>query len=222
MGHKRREVLCILVSGGLDSAVLLHRLFQRGHRLVPVYVRCGFHWEPAELYWAKRFLHTLPRRGVSPIRVVTLPLRSVYGPHWSFTGHRIPGARSADAAVYLPGRNLMLLGAAAVVCAQHRGSRIALGTLRGNPFGDATPRFFTQMAACLSQALTYPIRVMTPLRHLHKSQLIRAAAGLPLELTFSCLDPQGQRHCGRCNKCAERKRAFRAARRVDPTSYASR
>jgi 7-cyano-7-deazaguanine synthase len=40
-------------------------------------------------------------------------------------------------------------------------------------------------------------------------------------LTFSCLAPQGRRHCGRCNKCAERKRAFRQAGIPDPTKYAS-
>lgn len=222
MGRRQRELLCVLVSGGLDSAVLLHRLFQRGQRLVPVYVRCGFMWEPTELYWMRRLLRTFSRRRVSPLRVVTLPLQSVYGSHWSFTARRIPGARSADAAVYLPGRNVLLLTAAAIVCAQHRGSGIALGTLRGNPFGDATPRFFRQMAACLSQALSHPIRILTPLRHMRKSELIRHAAGVPFELTFSCLHPRGRCHCGGCNKCAERRRAFCAAGITDPTNYTTR
>ena len=222
MGHRRREPLCVLVSGGLDSAVLLNRLLQRGYRLVPLYVRCGFSWEPVELYWVRCFLRTLPRHQVSPIRVVTLPLHSVYGPHWSFTGRRIPGARSVDAAVYLPGRNVLLLSAAAIVCVQRRCSGVALGTLRGNPFGDATPRFFTQMAACLTQALSHPIRILSPLRHMRKSQLIRHAAGVPFELTFSCLHPRGRRHCGRCNKCTERRRAFRLAGVDDPTDYAKR
>ena len=29
--------------------------------------------------------------------------------------------------------------------------------------------------------------------------------GLPLELTFSCIAPVAGQHCGRCNKCAERR-----------------
>ena len=93
---------------------------------------------------------------------------------------------------------------------------IALGTLKGNPFGDATPRFFRDMAACLSQALRRPIRVLAPLRWLTKPQLIRATPNVPWALTFSCLRPRGRRHCGRCNKCAERRRAFRAAGIPDP------
>jgi 7-cyano-7-deazaguanine synthase len=43
---------------------------------------------------------------------------------------------------------------------------------------------------------------------------------LPLELTFSCIAPAGELHCGRCNKCAERRAAFREADREDRTSYA--
>ena len=33
---------------------------------------------------------------------------------------------------------------------------------------------------------------------------------MPLELTFSCIDPRDGLHCGRCNKCAERQEAFRS------------
>ena len=41
----------------------------------------------------------------------------------------------------------------------------------------------------------------------------------PLELTFSCLAPVGEIHCGRCNKCAERQAAFQAVGQPDRTSY---
>jgi 7-cyano-7-deazaguanine synthase len=41
-----------------------------------------------------------------------------------------------------------------------------------------------------------------------------------LELTFSCIDPQEGEHCGRCNKCAERRRAFATSGLVDRTTYA--
>ena len=44
--------------------------------------------------------------------------------------------------------------------------------------------------------------------------------GDPLELTFSCIAPVGDLHCGRCNKCFERRAAFRLIDMVDPTRYA--
>jgi 7-cyano-7-deazaguanine synthase len=49
---------------------------------------------------------------------------------------------------------------------------------------------------------------------------MRLGVGLPLEHTFSCIDPVDQLHCGRCNKCAERSHAFADAGMTDPTEYA--
>ena len=218
MAASRTSAVCVLVSGGVDSAFLLAQLL-RSHAAAPVYVRCGLRWEAAELHWLRQLLRALRSPHLRPLRVVRLPLRSLYGPHWSLTGRRAPSAESPDAAVYLPGRNMLLLGCAGVVCAQAGAgpSAIALGTLAGNPFGDATPAFFRRMAACLSQALDRRIRILTPLRRLRKARLIRCAAKVPLHLTFSCIRPRGMRHCGRCNKCAERQAAFRAAGVVDRT-----
>ena len=209
----------VLVSGGLDSAVLVRRLLRSGRRVQPLYVRCGLAWEAAELARLRRFLRAIRSPQLAPLAVLELPLRVVYGRHWSLTGRGVPGSRSADAAVYLPGRNALLLAHAAVFCAQRGITTIALGLLKGNPFADASPAFLRRMAGCLSQALGRPIRVSAPLRGLTKTQVIRSAAGLPLALTFSCLAPRGLQACGRCNKCAERRRAFRRAGVADPTRY---
>jgi len=194
----------------------------RGGRILPLYLRCGLRWEAAELHWLRRFLRAVRSPRLLPLEVIEMPLGALYGRHWSLTGRRIPGARSLDRAVFLPGRNALLLSAAAVVCSRRRISTIALGTLKGNPFGDATPRFFRELGSTLTQALGRPIRILAPLRRLGKPELIRAAADVPLQLTCSCLSPVGRRHCGRCNKCAERQRAFRRAGRRDPAAYASR
>jgi 7-cyano-7-deazaguanine synthase len=213
--------ICALISGGLDSGVLLHRLVNNQTRVVPLYVRCGLHWENAEVYWLRRFLGQIRCAWLAPLQTVELPMGSVYGTHWSLTGRGVPSATSPDAAVYLPGRNVLLVTAAAIRCARHRISTIALGLLAGNPFGDASSRCLDRLASSLSEALRHPIRVVTPLRRFQKAALIRSAATLPWELTWSCLRPQRGRHCGRCNKCAERRRAFREAGVVDPTRYAA-
>jgi 7-cyano-7-deazaguanine synthase len=56
---------------------------------------------------------------------------------------------------------------------------------------------------------------------MHKSDVIRLGVrlGVPLELTLSCMQPEDERHCGRCSKCRERRDAFRDAGIVDPTPY---
>ena len=170
----RSNSTCALVSGGLDSALLVHRLLVRGHCVLPLYLRCGLRWERAELSWLRRYLDAIRTPALAPLLVVEMPLADVYRGHWSVSGRRIPGARSADAAVYLPGRNALLVTHAAIVCARRRISSIALGILNGNPFGDASPRFFAQMASCLTQALRHPIRITAPLRALTKQRLIPA------------------------------------------------
>jgi len=221
MGAAGRPAIGVLVSGGLDSAALVHALLQTGSRVVPCYLHGGLRWETAEMYWLARLLGAMRCARLASLETVRLPLRAFYGgSHWSLTGRGVPGPRSRDAAVYLPGRNLLLVSAAAIRLAPRRVATFALGTLGGNPFRDATPRFFRQLAACLTQALGTPIHIVTPLAGLRKPAVIRSISGLPLALTFSCLRPRGLRHCGRCNKCAERQRAFRRARVADPTGYA--
>ncbi len=212
---------CVLLSGGLDSAALFYYYLKHASSVQPVYVRCGLRWEEAELYWLRRFLKAASSKNTHSLRVVFLPMRQLYGKHWSLTGKAVPGPRSRDSAVYLPGRNLFLLSAAAVICAEKKLRRIGLGILKANPFGDATPRFFKSLSRTLTYALNTTILIEAPFREKGKAELIRQASGMPLGLTFSCLNPQtGFAHCGRCNKCAERRRAFRLAGIADPTRYA--
>jgi 7-cyano-7-deazaguanine synthase len=63
------------------------------------------------------------------------------------------------------------------------------------------------------------VRLLVPYRGLSKAEVVRRGRGLPLEWTFSCLKPADGRHCGACNKCAERRRGFAEAGLPDPTDY---
>jgi 7-cyano-7-deazaguanine synthase len=52
--------------------------------------------------------------------------------------------------------------------------------------------------------------------------VLKRGAEMPLQHTFSCIHPVRGRHCGHCNKCAERQRGFTEAGMDDPTSYLAR
>jgi 7-cyano-7-deazaguanine synthase len=208
---KQKPHIAVLVSGGLDSCVLLGDLARR-HRVLPIYVRNGLRWEAAETYWLRRFLASLPSRSIAPLALLDLPMQDIYQKHWSLGGP-VPGRRSHDREVYLPGRNIILLAKAALLCQRAGITQIALAPLGHNPFPDSRPSFFRQMERMFAAGIRWRGRILTPYRAITKTAVIRKglSLGLPLHLTFSCLQPNGRRPCGRCNKCEERRRAFRAA-----------
>jgi 7-cyano-7-deazaguanine synthase len=211
----------VLLSAGLDSAVLAAAEAQRAH-VHPIYVSAGLAWEPQELAALDRLLGTPPFEQLAPVARLTFTVHDLYpATHWALRGEP-PAFDTPDEDVYLTGRNVILLSKAAIYCAQHRIGRVALGPLAGNPFPDATPEFFSAMARALSLGLAHELTVDTPLVHMEKSEVIRLGVelGVPFELTLSCMNPQERLHCGRCSKCRERRDAFNEAGVPDPTTYA--
>lgn len=215
------ESLAVLVSGGLDSAILVGDTLRRGGTVHPLFVRCGLYWEETELAHLRRFLAALESPGLRPLTVLSQPVTELYGEHWSITGRGVPDAESADAAVFLPGRNLLLLGKSLLWCHLHGVPALALGSLESNPFPDATPEFFDRLQAVANQAVGGQVEIRRPFARMSKTTVMHLGRGLPLEHSFSCIRPADGLHCGACNKCAERRHAFRDAGLVDPTRYRS-
>ncbi len=213
--------LAILISGGLDSAILVGEALQKHPAVHPLYVRSGLVWETAELRYLHRFLEKVPCPALQPLQVLDVPVADLYGDHWSLTGRDVPDADSPEEAVFLPGRNVLLLGKAMIWCRLHGVPHLALAILKANPFPDATADFLSAYQNAVNQALGSSVEIQRPYATLSKVEVLRRASGLPLELTFSCIHPVADRHCGRCNKCAERRRAFIAAQLPDRTEYAS-
>jgi 7-cyano-7-deazaguanine synthase len=219
-----RFCTAVLLSGGLDSAVLLAEEAAAGE-VQPIYVSVGLAWEAAERTAVQRFLEAAALPRLRPLAVLAVDMSDVYpARHWARAGHP-PGYHTADEEVYLPGRNIILFSKAAVFCAAAGISRMVIGTLGQNPFPDATPGFRQAMAAALSLGLAHRIGIEAPYAELGKAAVIECGqrAGLPLELTLSCMSPSvpgGQvRHCGHCSKCRERHVAFVDAGIADPTDY---
>jgi 7-cyano-7-deazaguanine synthase len=218
----------VLLSGGLDSAVLLAE--EAAARPVqPIYVSAGLAWEAAERAAVDAFLEALGRPAVAPLAAIAVDMRDVYSrSHWAVEG-RPPAYHTPDEDVYLPGRNIVLFSKAAILCAARGIGRLVIGTLDHNPFPDATPVFRETLSRALSLGLAHRLTIDAPYARLSKAEVVRRGVkvGAPMALTLSCMNPiftvgRFPRHCGLCSKCRERHDAFVEAGVDDPTDYADR
>lgn len=207
----------VLLSGGIDSAVALWDVKSRS----PDAHAVTFHYHdraPGEI----EATHVLARAAGVPLRVVEMPWLREAGDLDD------PGPLLADAPEgYVPARNLVFYSVAAHV-AESLGLCTIVGGHHGEDaalFPDASPSFFERFEGLARLGVwSYrkrPLRVELPLRGLTKLEVIRRAIELdvPLPLTWSCYGT-GERSCGRCRSCRERRDAFAALGREDPIAYA--
>lgn len=211
----------VLLSGGLDSSILLATLMARGRRVQPFYLRTDVVWAKEELAAVRQFLAAIDTPRLQGLVIFDLPLADLYGDHWSISGRGTPGEDTPDEAVFLPGRNGLLAIKPLVWCQANHIAELALAVLAGNPFADATPDFCESFAAAMNAGSAGKVSITRPFADLSKDDVLRLGRDLPLEHTFSCISPHEGLHCGRCNKCAERQAAFRRVTMDDPTTYAS-
>ncbi len=109
----------VLLSGGLDSAVLLADVARRDGpaRVQPVYVSAGLAWEAEERAMIERLLAApaVPRRSSPLVASASTCATCIPPTHWAIRGEP-PGFDTPDEDVYLEGRNVVLLTKAAIFC----------------------------------------------------------------------------------------------------------
>jgi len=125
----------------------------------------------------------------------------------------------------VPNRNAIMLTIAYGIAASRGAEAVATAVHGGDHFiyPDCRPDFTQSFEAMQRHALegVADIRLYTPYVHASKAEI--AAEGLTLGVdyrgTWSCYKG-GERHCGRCGTCVERREAFHLAGGTDPTDYA--
>ncbi len=213
--------LAVLTSGGLDSAILLAESVARKIVTHPLYVCAGHPWESQELAELRRLVANLDSPHCRAPVVLQMPVTDLYGNHWSLSGQSVPDENSADEAVFLPGRNVLLLAKGMLWCHLNGVPALAQGVLRGNPFPDATDCFYQDFEKVVNRAVGGSVRILRPYARLKKVEIMSRAGPIPQRWSFSCIRPVAGKHCGHCNKCAERRKAFRDAGLTDPTPYSA-
>jgi len=226
---KHAGPVAVMLGGGVESTVLVKRFLADGFDVVPIHVHCGLIWDDCESRYVRRFCDANAAPTLAPLVEIRLPLHDFLKGHWTVTGVDVPQAGAAASDLEIPLRNLTLLSFA-LHSLRQRGApaaetgevTLALGTTVDNCYRDGSRAYFDKCEEIFSLDAGRPVRVLTPLIGLNKTQVIRNSDAATLALSFSCVNPANDLHCGQCIKCGRRQASFRAASVADPTRYASR
>lgn len=124
----------------------------------------------------------------------------------------------------VPFRNGIML---AVACglAESRDLRHVLIANHGGDhaiYPDCRRGFVEAMSRAMSEGTYEGVTLLAPYTDMTKADIARRGAelGVDYSLTYSCYKG-GERHCGRCGTCVERREAFALAGVPDPTDYSA-
>lgn len=213
----------IIISGGMDSTTLLYDMKER--IALGVSFDYGSNHNEREISFAR--LHC-DRLGIKHI-VIRLGFMHEYFKSSLLEGaDAIPEGHYADdnmKSTVVPFRNGIMLAIAAGI-AESNGLKYVMMANHGGDhaiYPDCRPEFVKAMSAA-TKAGTYPgIEVLAPYTDLTKTDIARRGKQLGIDYaeTWSCYKG-GERHCGKCGTCVERREALRDAGIDDTTEYAER
>jgi 7-cyano-7-deazaguanine synthase len=215
----------ILVSGGMDSAVVAALMQERGYELNFLHANYGQRTERKELAC---FEALADHYGAMRRLVVDMRHLAIIGGS-SLTDTRIDVSPSQLDSLevptsYVPFRNAGILSIAVSWAEVIGAGRIAIGAVEEDSSGypDCRAIFYEAYQRVIDLG-THPdtrIALETPVIALSKSEIVTTGMRLdaPFHLTWSCYRDEAAA-CGVCDSCALRLRGFAQAGAVDPLPY---
>lgn len=210
----------IIVSGGMDSITLLHDYKDR--------IALGISFDYGSNHNAKEIpfaeLHC-KRLG---IKHITIPLEFM---HKYFKSSLLEGADAIPEGHYedenmkstvVPFRNGIMLAIAAGIAESNGLDHVMIANHGGDHaiYPDCRPEFISAMSSATSAGSYNGVTVIAPYTSITKGDIARRGKELGIDYTetWSCYKG-GDKHCGKCGTCVERKEALRDAGIEDLTEY---
>lgn len=213
----------VICSGGLDSVSLAHRVAAE-HELVGLLSFDYGQRHRKELDFAAACAERLK----VPHRIIDIGEigRALSGSALT-DDVDVPDGHYAEETMRItvvPNRNAIMLAIAFGVAAAERADAVAVAVHGGDHFiyPDCRPGFIDAFETMQRHALDgyADIRLLAPYVNISKADIVTDGSkhGTPFAETWSCYKG-GERHCGRCGTCVERREAFHLAGIADPTDY---
>ena len=207
----------LIYSGGLDSTTMLYEY--KDSIALAVSFDYGSKHNAREIACAAENCRLLGvRHMILPLGFIGQYFRS----DLLLSGGEIPEGSYADEnmrSTVVPFRNGIMLAVAAGLAESYELDAIMLANHSGDHalYPDCRPEFIDAFAAAVQAGTYNGVKLLSPYCHMSKRDIaLRGKAlGIDYSKTYSCYKG-GEKHCGKCGTCTERKEALEG---FDPTEY---
>lgn len=202
----------VLLSGGLDSCVLAAYAKQKGDVIALSFDYGQRHRRELASASAIAKVLDLDHRLIE----LTIPSKSALTDRSKAILHNRSREEREELGIpstYVHARNTLFLSFAASLAESEGAHEIYFGANKHDEacYPDCRPSFFAAFNELLKVATATPsLHVRTPFVHLSKKEIIEEGRrlGAPLDLSFSCYDPDNDEPCGSCDACQLRGEGF--------------
>ncbi len=212
----------IVVSGGMDSITLLYD--KKEEIALAVTFDYGSKHNAREIAWAK--VHC-GRLGIRHIVIKLDFMQKYFISSLLEGGDEIPEGHYADEnmkSTVVPFRNGIMLSVAAGIAESNGLKKILIANHGGDHtiYPDCRPEFIGAMDRAIANGTYEDVRIDAPYTNITKADIAKKGKRLGIDYseTWSCYKG-GERHCGKCGTCIERKEAMALAGIDDRTEYES-
>lgn len=210
----------IVLSGGMDSVTLLHA--RKEDIALAVTFDYGSNHAAREIECARWHCQQL---GIEHIVIPLDFMHQYFKSSLLSGGDAIPEGHYADEnmkSTVVPFRNGIMLAIACGLAESRELDMVYIANHAGDHaiYPDCRATFIESMSEAMSYGTYKQVKVAAPFTHLTKGDIahIGTELGVDYTHTYSCYKG-GERHCGKCGTCVERKEAFAEAGVEDPTDY---
>jgi 7-cyano-7-deazaguanine synthase len=215
---KENKKCVVVLSGGPDSATVAYWAKAQGYQIYPI----TFNYGQIAVKETEAAQKIAKKLGATTKIIDLSALKEIFSDVTPLCNTNLPLTSEFSSPIIVPFRNAIFLSAAVAYAVTVGATHIFYGAQGSDePFyPDCRKEFYEAFEKAARLGTCQEINIKAPFSGSKKSEVLCEGAklGVPFELTWSCYR-DGAKHCGVCESCVNRKKAFQEACIADPTKY---